>query len=131
MRPKILIVDDAKALRLLVDKALSAFDCEIREATNGFNALFAMETSMPDLILLDVSMPIMTGLQMLTMMRSNPTLKSVPVIMLTSRADHLILPQLTALGVSGMLLKPFNETALIEKIQSVIKLKPVRPAKAK
>ena len=125
------MVDDAKALRLLVEKALGAFDCEVREATNGFNALFAMEQAMPDLILLDVSMPIMTGHQMLTMMRSNPTLKSVPVIMLTSRADHLILPQLTALGISGMLLKPFNEAALIEKIQTVIKLKPAKPAKTK
>ena len=131
MRPNILMVDDAKALRLLVEKALSAFDCEVREATNGFNALFAMEKAMPDLILLDVSMPIMTGLQMLTMMRSNPALKEIPVIMLTSRADHLILPQLTALGISGMLLKPFNESALIEKIQAVIKLKPVKTAKTK
>ena len=130
MRPKILMVDDAKALRLLVEKALRPFDCEVREATNGFNALFAMEKTMPDLILLDVSMPIMTGLQMLTMMRSNPTLEEVPVIMLTSRADHLILPQLTALGVSGMLLKPFNEAALIEKIQSVIKLKPAKAEKS-
>lgn len=131
MRPNILMVDDAKALRLLVEKALSPFDCEVREATNGFNALFAMEKTMPDLILLDVSMPIMTGLQMLTMMRSNPTLKDIPVIMLTSRADHLILPQLTALGISGMLLKPFNEVALIEKIKTVIKLKPVKAVKVK
>jgi CheY-like chemotaxis protein len=125
------MVDDAKALRFLVEKALGAFDCEVREATNGYNALFAMEQTMPDLILLDVSMPIMTGLEMLTLMRSHPTLKAVPVIMLTSRADHLILPQLAALGISGMLVKPFNDTTLIEKIQTVIKLKPARPAKAK
>ena len=125
------MVDDAKALRLLVEKALSAFECEVSEATNGYNALFAMEKTMPDLLLLDVSMPVMTGLQMLTLMKSNDTLKAIPVIMLTSRADHTILPQLTAMGVNGILLKPFNEAALIEKIQSVLKLKPAKPAKTK
>lgn len=124
MQLKILTVDDAKAIRLLAERALKPFDCEVSEATNGYNALFAMEKSLPDLILLDVSMPIMTGLQMLTMMKSNDTLKAIPVIMLTSRADHLILPQLTALGVNGILLKPFTEAALVEKIQSVVRLKP-------
>lgn len=124
MGPKILTVDDAKAVRLLVEKALGAFVCEVSEAANGYNALFAMERSLPDLILLDVSMPVMGGLEMLTMMRSNPVLKKIPVIMLTSRADHAILPQLTALGVNGMLVKPFNEAGLLEKIRGVLKLKP-------
>jgi len=127
MRPKILTVDDARTVRQLAQKALSAFDCDLTEATNGYNALFAMEKALPDLILLDVSMPIMTGLEMLTMMKSNPTLQSIPVIMLTSRADHTILPQLTALGVNGIILKPFTEAALVEAIRQVLTLKPIKP----
>ena len=127
MRPKILTVDDARTVRQLAQKALSAFDCDPTEATNGYNALFAMEKALPDLILLDVSMPIMTGLEMLTMMKSNPTLQSIPVIMLTSRADHTILPQLTALGVNGIILKPFTEAALVEAIRQVLTLKPIKP----
>ncbi len=126
MRPIILTVDDARTVRLLTQKVLSSFDCETTEATNGYNALFAMEKALPQLLLLDVSMPIMDGLQMLTMMKSNPALQKIPVIMLTSRADHAILPQLTALGVNGILLKPFSEAALLEKILTVIKLKPVK-----
>jgi len=127
MRPKILTVDDARTVRQLAQKALSAFDCDLTEATNGYNALFAMEKALPDLILLDVSMPIMTGLEMLTMMKSNPTLQSIPVIMLTSRADHTILPQLTALGVNGIILNPFTEAALVEAIRQVLTLKPIKP----
>ena len=123
-RPAILTVDDAKAVRLLAERALAPFDCDFAEAPNGFNALFAMERALPDLILLDVNMPTMGGLEMLTMMRANPTLRSIPVIMLTSPADHAVLPKLTALGIHGLLQKPFNEAALVEKIYAVLPLKP-------
>ena len=123
-RPAILTVDDAKAVRLLAGRALAPFDCDFAEAPNGFNALFAMERALPDLILLDVNMPTMGGLEMLTMMRANPTLRSIPVIMLTSPADHAVLPKLTALGIHGLLQKPFNEAALVEKIYAVLPLKP-------
>lgn len=124
MRPRILTVDDAKQVRLIAERALAAYDCDVNEATNGFNALFAMEKVLPDLVLLDVSMPVMGGLEMLTMMRSNPTLLEIPVIMLTSPADHAARAEIDALGVSGTLVKPFNEVTLVERIRSVIKLNP-------
>lgn len=125
MRPKILTVDDAKTVRLLAQKALSAFNCDTTEATNGYNALFAMEKSLPDLILLDSNMPVMGGLDLLRMMKSNPTLKVVPIIMLTSRTDHDIMAELTLLGVNGILLKPFKEAELIEKVRGVLDLQPI------
>ena len=123
MRPTILAVDDAKAVRLIAQKALSAFDCDVSEATNGYNALFTMERALPDLILLDISMPIMNGLEMLTLLKSKPALMAIPVIMLTSPADHAVIPKIKTLGVSSILMKPFNETALLEKIRSVLTLK--------
>ncbi|MFI5337124.1 MAG: two-component system response regulator [Opitutales bacterium] len=126
MRPKILAVDDAKAVRLLAERALRPFACDVSEATNGYNALFAMEKALPDLVLLDVSMPIMGGLELLELMRSNDTLKALPVIMLTSPADHPVMPKISALGVAGTLLKPFNEAALLEKVRSVLTLKPAK-----
>ena len=128
MRPKILTVDDAKAVRLIAQTVLSDFDCDVNEATNGFTALFAMERALPDLILLDVSMPTMGGLEMLTLLKSKPELQAIPVIMLTSPADHAIAGQIAALGVSGTVMKPFTPAALLEKIRSVLKLKPLKPA---
>ena len=127
-RPKILTVDDAKAVRLLTQRALAAFDCDMSEAPNGYNALFAMDRALPDLILLDVNMPTMGGVEMLTMMRSNPVLHGIPVIMLTSPADHGVIDQLSALGVSAFVMKPFSPTALVEKIRAVIALTPVKPS---
>jgi CheY-like chemotaxis protein len=123
LHPKILTVDDAKTVRRLAESALRDFDCEVSEAANGFNALFAMERTLPDLILLDVNMPTMGGLEMLAMLRSKPELKAIPVIMLTSPSDHAVSGQIAALGVSSILMKPFTAAELIEKIRRVLDLK--------
>ena len=122
MRPNILTVDDAKAVRLIAQKVLSAFDCDVNEASNGYNALFVMERTLPDLILLDVSMPIMGGLELLELLKSKPELKSIPVIMLTSPADHAVIPKIRVLGVSSILTKPFSEEVLLENIRSILAL---------
>lgn len=128
MRPKILTVDDSKKVRIIAQKALSSFDCDVSEAANGYNALFAMERSLPDLILLDVCMPIMNGLELLTLLKSKPALKRIPVIMLTSPGDHEVSQELTALGINGTVMKPFTATALVEKIRSILDLTPLKPA---
>jgi CheY-like chemotaxis protein len=122
--PTILTVDDAKAVRMLVQTALGAFDCEATEATNGFNAFFAIESARPGLILLDISMPVMNGLETLSRLKAAPELAEIPVIMLTSPADHAVIPKLAAMGACGTLMKPFKEAALLEKIRSVLKLAP-------
>jgi CheY-like chemotaxis protein len=122
IRPTILAVDDARAVRIIAQRVLSNFDCDVREATNGYNALFAMEQALPSLILLDVNMPVMGGVEMLTLLKSKPELKTIPVIMLTSPADHPVMGQIKTLGVSATLMKPFNETALLEKIRGVLVL---------
>ena len=126
MRPTILTIDDAKALRVLVANALAPFDCEATEATNGFNGFFAIERARPDLILLDISMPVMDGLEMLRRLKITPEIADIPVIMLTSRADHAIIPELAGRGARDTLMKPFDEAALLEKVRSVLKLKPVK-----
>lgn len=120
MPRSILIVDDAKAVRDLAKQALAPLGATITEASNGYNALFAMEKSLPDLLVLDVKMPIMDGHELLTMMRSSPALAKIPVVMLTSPADHRILPQLSALGVSAMITKPFSAGALGEAVQRAL-----------
>ena len=93
------------------------------EATNGFNGLFEMEKRMPDLILLDVNMPVMNGIDMLERMRSAPDIADIPVIMMTSRGDHAYMADIAELGAST-LMKPFTEAALLESIGKVLKLKP-------
>lgn len=124
----ILVVDDAKPVRDLAKRALAPFDAVVTEATNGFNALFAMEQAMPDLILLDVSMPIMDGVELLTLMRSKPELQRIPVVMLTSPADHRIRPTLDALGIAAALIKPVQPAGLLTAVQQVLPLQPAKPS---
>lgn len=129
MPSQILVIDDSKAVRLIIKKVLAPFSCVVNEATNGFTGLFAMERTLPDLLLIDVSMPTMDGVEMLTMLKSNPQLSPIPVIMLTSSTDHKVLPQITALGVNALLKKPFTEDTALETIRSVLKLKPAKAVK--
>ena len=123
----ILTVDDSKGLRLFVQKTLSAFDCTASEATNGFNAFFAIERVRPDLILLDVNMPVMDGIETLERLKAVPELAAISVIMLASPADHVVVPKLVPMGAVGVLMKPFDEAALLEKIRGVLDLKPAKP----
>ena len=126
MRPTILTVEDAKSLRQFVEQTLAAFDCEVTEAANGFNGFFAIERARPDLILLDINMPVMDGLEMLRRLKITPEIADIPVIMLASRADHAVLPELPALGAVGVLMKPFDGPTLLAAIGKVLKLKPAK-----
>lgn len=127
MRPTILTVDDSKTLRLLVEKALAPFDCETTEAANGFNAFFAIERARPDLILLDVAMPVMNGVDMLERLKTTPELAAIPVLMLTSPTDHPVMSDIATLGASDTLMKPFTAATLLDKIGRILELKPRRP----
>jgi len=120
MPRSVLVVDDAKAVRELAKAALRPLGLEVSEATNGYNALFAMEKSQPDVLVLDVKMPIMDGLELLTMMRSTAELADLPVVMLTSPADHTILPKLTELGASALLRKPFKDADLVAAVNAAL-----------
>ena len=123
MPSTILAIDDSKAVRLLVKQALAGYNCVINEATNGFTGLYAIERAMPDLLLLDVSMPMMDGVEMLGMLKGHDQLKTIPVIMLHAATDHKVMPRVAALGVDGLVKKPFTPEALVETVRAVLPLK--------
>ncbi|WP_438482445.1 response regulator [Oleiharenicola lentus] len=123
MAVTILTIDDSKPLRIFVERTLSAFDCEANESNNGFNGFFAIERARPDLILLDVVMPVMGGLEMLERLKASPELKAIPVIMLPSPGDHAYMEEIKTLGADDFLMKPFTAEALLEKIRSFVTLK--------
>ena len=133
MRYKILTVDDSKTVRIIVKKAFKTFDCEILEAGNGVEGLALAAKENPDLILLDVTMPVMDGVEMLTKLKSDPALKGIPVMMLTAEGGRDNVLKIAKIGVRDYLVKPFKEDVLIEKAGRVIDLKPLSetPSKAK
>jgi two-component system cell cycle response regulator len=133
MRYKILTVDDSKTVRIIVRKAFKTYDCEILEAGNGVEGLALAAKENPDLILLDVTMPVMDGVEMLTKLKADPALKGIPVMMLTAEGGRDNVLKIAKIGVRDYLVKPFKEDVLIEKAGRVIDLKPLSetPAKAK
>jgi two-component system cell cycle response regulator len=122
MKIKILTVDDSKTIRLIVAKAFKPFDVTVLEADNGVVGLAVASREKPDLILLDYTMPVMDGFEVLARLRTDPVLKSTPVIMLTAEAGRDTVVKIAKLGVRDYLIKPFKPELLIERAGRVVTL---------
>lgn len=124
MGRKILTVDDSKTIRMIVTRAFKEYDIEMFEAQNGVEGLAVASRERPDLIILDYTMPIMDGYEMLTKLKSDPELKAIPVIMLTAEAGRENVLKIAKQGVRDYLIKPFKEDVIIERVGRIIDLKP-------
>jgi two-component system cell cycle response regulator len=122
MSVKLLTVDDSKTIRMIVAKAFKNFDVTVLEAANGVVGLAVASREKPDIILLDYTMPVMDGFEVLARLRSDPDLKSTPVIMLTAEAGRETVVKIAKLGVRDYLIKPFKEDLLIERVGRVVTL---------
>ena len=122
MPTKILSVDDSRTIRLIVGKTLRPYDCVLCEAANGEEGLAVAAREKPDLVLLDVTMPVMDGVTMLTKLKEDPELKSIPVIMLTAESGRDNVLHIARLGVRDYLVKPFKEDQLLDKVGRVVSL---------
>jgi two-component system cell cycle response regulator len=124
MGKKILTVDDSKTIRLIVARAFKSFDCDILEAANGVEGLAVAAREKPDIVILDYTMPVMDGFEMLTKLKADPELKSIPVIMLTAEAGRENVLKIAKTGVRDYLIKPFKEDIIIERVGRIVDLKP-------
>lgn len=121
---QILTVDDSKTIRTIIKQVLSEFDCRVLEASNGMEGLQAILKERPDLVILDIDMPEMNGLDMLKKVRNNDDITNTPVIMLTSKAKPENIRVAKELDIVAFLAKPFNRQLLIERISKVVDLAP-------
>jgi two-component system, cell cycle response regulator len=131
MQLKILTVDDSRAVRIIVKKAFKTYNVEILEAANGVEGLAMAAKQLPDLILLDVTMPVMDGVEMLTKLKAEPSLKAIPIIMLTAEAGREMVLKIAKLGIRDYIVKPFKEDVLNEKVGRIIDLRPISDTQAK
>jgi two-component system cell cycle response regulator len=121
-------VDDSRTIRLIVTRAFREYDCVICEGSNGEEGLAVAAKEKPDLIILDVTMPVMDGVTMLTKLKEDPELKATPVIMLTAESGQDNILQIARIGVRDYLVKPFKEDRLIEKVSRIVPLVKKAPA---
>ena len=124
MALKVLTVDDSKTIRMIVKKAFKDYDCELFEAENGVEGLAIAAKEKPGLIVLDITMPVMNGIEMLEKIKREPELKDIPVIMLTAESGKDNVMHIVKMGVKDYMVKPFKGEDLIGRVLKIMQLKP-------
>lgn len=117
----ILIVDDDKDTRNIIRTILNAKGYETKEAANGKEALALVKDEIPQLILLDLMMPEMSGYDVITHLKLNPNTQNTPVIMLTAKVENEdILSGYNEYAVDYYITKPFTPKHLINGIELIL-----------
>src|SRR6516165_1608721 len=120
MSKRILVMEDEKDNRQIIRDLLGSIDCEITEAEDAQQVLAAITKQRPDLILMDVQMPIMDGYTVTRQIKANPALRSIPVIAITSHAldgeEHIA----RAAGCDEYVPEPYSPRYLLAKIRQYL-----------
>jgi two-component system chemotaxis response regulator CheY len=114
-----LIIDDSRAMRIMIGKIVKEFGFEIIEACDGQQGLAAVEASQPGLIFVDWNMPVMNGLEFIKAFRKLEQYASVPVIMVTTESLIGDVAKAIEAGATDYLMKPFDKDSLREKLTLV------------
>jgi two-component system, OmpR family, KDP operon response regulator KdpE len=117
--PKVLVIDDEPPIRKLLRMGLSAHGYEILEAPSGRVSLELLEQKKPDLIILDLGLPDIQGLDLLRMIRSRN--ESVPIVVLSSRGDEVGKVQALDLGADDYVTKPFGMDELLARMRAALR----------
>jgi len=124
--PKILIVDDEPFNVDYLEQELEDSNYEIISAGNGQDALDKVQSHSPDLILLDIMMPIMDGFEALSRLKANPATRDIPVIVISAQNDLQSVVKGVQLGAEDYLPKPFEPVLLLARISSSLEKKRLR-----
>ncbi|HYP67165.1 MAG TPA: Hpt domain-containing protein [Thiobacillaceae bacterium] len=128
LAPLVMVVDDSLTVRKITGRLLLREGYRMESAKDGVDALEKMHDLTPDLVLLDVEMPRMDGFELARIMRSDPILKHVPIIMITSRTADKHRSHAMEIGVNVYLGKPYHEALLLGHIGKLLGEKSLQPA---
>jgi len=118
-RVKILIVDDEPNIVRTLKDRLEMNEYDVITGSNGQEGLERAIKDQPDIILLDVIMPLMDGLEMLEALRRRPECSNMAVIMLTARSQTQDIARAKSCGIEDYIVKPFDLSELLEKIENI------------
>jgi len=119
-----LIVDDSSVMRKIVERSLrqAGLNLTVIEAGNGAEALGLLDTHPVDLILSDINMPVMDGLEFVRQLQTVEKLRGVPVVMITTEGSESNVVQALSLGAKGYIRKPFTPDQVKEHVLPVLGL---------
>ncbi len=116
----VLLAEDDPDIRDLVTFKLRQQGYEVRAFEDGLSALASARDEMPDLALLDITMPGMSGLDVCRELRADPATADVPIILLTARAQESDIETGFAVGADDYVVKPFSPRELVSRVQAVL-----------
>jgi putative two-component system response regulator len=116
----ILVVDDSSPIRRIVSKALSESGFQVIECENGKQATRQIHERRPDLILSDIDMPEMNGIEFCKKVHADPELVAIPLVMMSSNSDRAIMRRLLQWGATSYLVKPFNLQQLVITVEKLL-----------
>lgn len=117
---KILVVDDVPLNQMLVERMLGRFNFNIRKAGNGYEALQSIKEEKPDLILLDIMMPVMDGFEVLKELKRSPETKDIKVIVLSALNTNSDIIKGYELGAKDFITKPIMLDKLVNSVGTQI-----------
>lgn len=120
MAKKIITVDDSASVRLMVGTTLREAGYEVLEAEDGAEAIKVLAGEPVDLVLTDLSMPNMDGLEFLKKLRSHPVYKHTPIILLTTESQRESMEKGKEAGATGWIVKPFQADQLVGVVRKVL-----------
>jgi two-component system chemotaxis response regulator CheY len=119
MAKTIMTVDDSKTMRDMVAFTLRQAGYEVREAADGQQALTALGGTAVDVVITDLNMPVMDGLELIRRLRAHPAHRATPILVLTTESDGAKKDDARKAGATGWLVKPFDPPKLLATIQRV------------
>lgn len=123
---RILIADDNVANRELLEAYLTEIDCEIETSVDGQDTLDKIASFNPDIVLLDVMMPKLSGFEVCKQIRDNPATARVMVLMVTALNELGDIERAVAAGTNDFLSKPVQKVELLIRVENMLKLKGVK-----
>lgn len=123
MEEKILVVDDEPVVVELLKANFTEMGFQVIKASNGLEALEALKKDKPDVIITDLIMPYMDGIELIKKIKENPETTLVPIIVITAMAERETLLKAVELGVDEFITKPFDRMILSARIKSIFKAK--------
>jgi len=118
-KKKVLVIEDHDSIRLLLDRFLSK-QFNVTCKVDGFDGLvWLSQGNIPDLIILDMSMPRLSGLDFLNNIRTSGLFREIPVLVVSGEKDSKVIKKCHDLGIEGFIEKPFNPIKLNEQIDNV------------
>ena len=119
--PVLVVEDDPNLRRIIINIIKKIGFPMIREADNGQNAWAVILNAEVSMVITDLNMPVVDGLQLTKMIRGNPKFKHLPVMMITASDTKETIVKAGKVGVDGYLIKPFNVKEILQNIQEALK----------